>query len=351
MSFLKKLLIYAAIVCCITIIVNAAYMKHDTTWYAADKYRSVPEHIKISNVGSSHGLASFNYNELSRRYVCFNFAGGRQQLFYDNRILQTYADHLEPGGLVFIPISYFSLYGESELKWEEFESYNNLYYRVLPNRLIRNYDPMIDFYVSYFPSLRAYFKLFPTVFNIEPSDEGGMAGLISEQQAEDIVVHADAEPEQTQPEVSQEKPEQTDSAQEVKRGVDPAVVKASAQSRYEGYVKRHRGILKQEGMDALYEMIDLLQERGVTPVLISTPIMIDFSACIRREDPAFYDDWHALIGEVCDKTGVAYYDYSEDDRIVYDYTLFDDADHMNTDGSARFTEIITEEIISDYFSE
>lgn len=310
MIFLKKLVLYGAAVALITVAVNAAYMKKDGTWGAADRYRSVPEHIQICNFGSSHGEVSFDYTELREKgYTCFKFSGGRQLPTYDARILKHYIDHLEPGGTAILVMSYISIYGRPEREWDEFESYNNTYYRILPNDLVMDYDPKIDFYVSYAPSLRAGFDLFRVLSwkeePVSPAATDGYAG----------------------------------------NGVDPQVVKDTAYSRYQGYIEQHRGIVYEEAVDAFYEMITLLKERGVTPVMVTTPVMSEFSACIHNEDPAFFDDWYAQIDRICEDTGVSYYDYSEDPAFIYDYSLFSDVDHMNGAGAKKFTRMIAEEVL------
>ena len=304
MKLFKTLALYFLILAGLVYAINAAYMKKDTTWDFTDKYRSVPEHIEICNFGASHAAAGFAYAELEEAgYTCFNFAGGRQFPTYDVRILKAYLDRLEPGGTAFILMSYLTVYGPPEWEWDEFESFNNTYYRILPNDMIMRYDPKVDFFVSYFPSLRAYFDLFRVLFG------------------------------------------KTDPPPDPYAGVDPQVVKDSVESRYQGYIVDNRGIIYQEALDAVYEMIALLQEHDITPVLITTPIMHDFSSYIHEQDPAFFDDWYGMIDKIREDTGVAYYDYSEDPDFVYDYALFSDADHLNSAGAEKFTRRVAQDIL------
>ncbi|MBR0172061.1 MAG: hypothetical protein IJQ21_04665 [Lachnospiraceae bacterium] len=304
MKLFRTIAVYVLLIIGITVAINAAYMKRDTTWDFTDKYKSMPDHIQICNFGPSHGAASFEYTELEEAgYTCFNFAGGRQMPTYDVRILKAYIDCLEPGGHAFIVIAYPSFYGESELEWEEFSSYNNTYYRILPNDLIQQYDPKVDFYVSYFPSLRAGFDLFRVLFGKgdEPPDPYA--------------------------------------------GADPQVVKDSVYKRYETYVKNIRGILNRDWVDSIYEMIALLQENDITPVMVSTPVMVDFSAFVHEQDPSFFDDWYGMIDRICADTGIEYYDYSEHPDFMYDYSLFSDADHLNTAGAEKFSHLIAKEVL------
>lgn len=87
--------------------------------YGTKKFFNMPEGIQICNFGSSHGLNGFNYDGVSDKFSCFNFSLHSQTLMYDYRILKHYVNHIKEGGIVFVIISYFSLFGEPEIESDD----------------------------------------------------------------------------------------------------------------------------------------------------------------------------------------------------------------------------------------
>ncbi len=128
-KFLAKVAIFFAIVISIVLVINQIYIsldKNDSD--GTKKFNNVSNNIQICNFGSSHGVYSFDYEDVDDEYVCFNFALSSQRLSYDYRIFDNYKDNIAEGAVVIIPVSYFALFGEPEEEEENFESRNVRYY-------------------------------------------------------------------------------------------------------------------------------------------------------------------------------------------------------------------------------
>lgn len=123
------------------------------------------------------------------QYKCFNFALSGQTLSYDYRILLEYEDNLQEEGILFIPVSYFSFYGDEETDREDFETKNKRYYKFLSQRNIKNYQVFYDFVVKKFPVLDQKDSFF-TIFLGRAKNTNDLAW---NKKASDIDVSADAE--------------------------------------------------------------------------------------------------------------------------------------------------------------
>ena len=97
----------------------------------------------------------------------------------------------------------------------------------------------------------------------------------------------------------------------------------------------------------LLEMIDLCRDIGAIPVLFTVPFLREYTDPILEEDPSFYDDFFAMMNEICEEKDVTYLDYSRDKRFSDRYDLFINTDHLNRNGAAEFTRILITEGISD----
>lgn len=122
-----------------------------------DKFMEMEYGIQISNTGSSHGLRDFKYDDI-KNYKCFNFALVSQSLSYDYELVSYYSDRLEDGGVMLIPISYFSFFGTDEMGDEDFKAKDKRYYKILPRDRIKGYDLKTDIFTKYLPALTAYEK-------------------------------------------------------------------------------------------------------------------------------------------------------------------------------------------------
>ena len=124
--FLGKLFTFTIIIISIFWAVNILFIKMDKSDSDyTNKFSNIPDTLDVCNFGSSHGLFGFNYEDVQYKgYACFNFGLVSQYISYDYRLIQHYGNHIGEGTIVFIPVSYFSLFGKSEEDHDDFESKN-----------------------------------------------------------------------------------------------------------------------------------------------------------------------------------------------------------------------------------
>ncbi len=307
--FLKTILIYAAVLSGLTLIVNQMYyIRHTKPNNNTVKFSSVPYGIEICNLGSSHGLNGFNYVGTDK--VCFNFALGSQRLCYDSRLLRYYLSHLSENAVVFIPVSYFSFFGPEEEERPDFASKNRRYYDFLPGEYIIGYSIKEKIRECWLPALAftADERLFDALFP--------------------HAAHTD----------------------NWSRTVSPEDAAKDGEKRYVDHVKNNLGADEKRlynggDISSLYEMISLCREKGIEPILVTTPYLSEYPDAIRESDPGFFTDFYAVIDEVQERTGIRYFDYSMDARFQSAYSLFMNVDHLNREGAKLFTDILIREAL------
>ena len=124
-NFIMKIISYLFFLVVIITVISFFYnQKHKSIGHEIDKFLMVPNGIKICNLGSSHGKRDYNYDDIKDEYTCFNFGISSQSLSYDERIVETYYDKIDRGGVVIIPISYFSILGINETDTSNFKKKN-----------------------------------------------------------------------------------------------------------------------------------------------------------------------------------------------------------------------------------
>lgn len=311
-NFIAKILIYFLIVGFISICLNYVYVKRNhSDPQNIRKFQSIPLSIKVCNFGSSHGLFGFNYNDVKGE-ECFNFALTSQSLSYDKRLFDYYKNNIDEGAVVFIPVSYFSLYGNPEITDENFANKNKRYYKILPPRMIKEYDLKTDIYVNYFPALSVAGVDFVKTLLVGSKDTKDVSWSRS---STNIDVKNDAE-------------------------------LASERHIFKNKLdKNGNRILNQEEIDALVDLINACYEKGCTPILITTPYLREYTDEIKKRDPSFLDDFYDLINKIVDETLVSYYDYGFDERFISNYQYFMNSDHLNDEGACQFVNILMDEVV------
>ncbi len=313
-KFLTKFLIFCLILCVAVVTVNTIYLKktktkHDMISNASyEKFENVPYNIELCNFGSSHGANNYYYDNIQDKYTCFNFALPSQTLEYDYRILEYYKDHIREGAIIFITVSYMSLYGIDEALYDDFQSKNKRYYHFLPKEYIKEYDYKTDFFESYFPVLVQYDQLVPSLIEGDTSIEDW------ESTADEI---------------------------ELDRYVAEAYKRHLITNKIDDQGKR---IVNEESVESLYDMIDLCRELHARPILITTPYLREYTDIIRENAPDFLEEFNRLVNKIAKKKNVPYYDYAFDNRFDDKYSLFMNADHLNKEGALKFVEILLQEI-------
>ncbi|MEG0392984.1 MAG: hypothetical protein RR626_09515, partial [Anaerovoracaceae bacterium] len=298
----KFLIKIVALICLLALIlfgVNGIYVKNNPNAFLEmtaesdisqlDKFLEVGDKLLVSNVGSSHGQRGFNYSELNEKGIgTMNFGLSAQLPSYDYRILQQYRDNLQEGGIVFIPISYFS-YGLDEAKAPDFQSKNFRYYYFLKAKYIK------DFSLKYaaiekFPILGAEDKLFASFDQVE--ETGAPAAPVAPEAPEDLAIR--------------------DGHYAANSHAEQAGMK----------------ILDEE-VEAVEGMIRLVKEEGLTPVLVTVPYLDEYNRFVPPELETLVKD---KTNEIAKKFDVGYYDYSRDSRFLGRYELFSGANHLSTEG-------------------
>ena len=308
--FIAKILVFILIVGVISVIINFVYMKRDhSDPQNIRKFQNIPSSIMVCNFGSSHGLYGFNYEDY-RDVDCFNFALSSQVLSYDKRVFDEYKDNIANGAVVFIPVSYFSLYGNPETTDEGFLNKNKRYYQILPSEMIKEYDLKTDIYAN-FPSLSAGVSLIKVLFyGRADTNEDTWTKVAS-----DIDVKDDAE---------------------------KACERHIISNKLDENGKR---ILNQEEIGALKYLIGACYKNRYTPILVTTPYLSEYTDAIKNKDPDFLKGFYQQIDEIVEETGVSYYDYGFDDRFTSNYDWFMNSDHLNKEGARQFVNILMDEVV------
>lgn len=301
---LYKIILLIGITVVLLCILNKQYAKTIENRYADTfKFQYIPEHIMLSNVGSSHAEYGLQYDDSPAfsNVSHFNFALASQPYDYDLALLKMYQNNLEPGGVLLIPVSYFSFNDEVTNDTEK-EAMEVRYYSFLKPEYIPNYSLYTDIITQKLPILSADEDLLTWITStLFPSLE----------------VHAEGE------------------------GLTIEEAMEKAQSRYDRHFLNKDNYFYQERISELKDIILFCQERKITPILISIPVTRYYHDLISDD---FFTDFYQHIDEICKETNVTYYDYSYDDRFRGNLSYFNDSDHLNADGSKAFLTILGQEI-------
>ena len=119
-----------------------------------ERLKKINSGIKIFNIGSSHGLCSFNY-KYTRKYKnsSYNFGWHSQTFYYDYLVLKNYFNKISRDGICFIPISYFSF--SSKKRWEKADF---IYEKTLKFYLLEGEDRKRAFILQYLPLYASIIK-------------------------------------------------------------------------------------------------------------------------------------------------------------------------------------------------
>ena len=309
---MKKFVVEFIIITILSILgvvgINYIYLHCNRSESEIDKFAEMPETIEVCNVGSSHGKNSFLYDDYIDEINCFNFGLTSQRYQYDYRLVKAYADRMDEGAIVFIPFSYFSLWGTPDEERDDFKSMNNRYYKILPPELIMEYDPWVDVCEHYLPVLSAYDELIDAIKDTLFGD--GNNSTYNNEQID----------------------------------FDKAVEDA-----YKAQVLEYRNadgtrVLNNDRVEALEDLIELCKKSNLKPILITTPVLKEFHDVINERNPEFLEEFYEAVYEISERTDTEYWDYSMDSRISGNKEYFIDAHHLNKDGAKLFTSIIFDEI-------
>ena len=305
MRFALKCILIPAAAVIIIYMLNIPYKQIDN-----DKYMDIlkfetlevqDQEIQIGNLGSSHGLYDFSYDNIANEgYSCFNFANTSQSYNYDYAVLKEFGHYLTDGSVLFIPVSYFSFNNEV-VNSTEAEAMSIRYYHFLSPENIPDYDLYVDIVTTKFPILSAgedIMQLFPKLNTA-------------------LTAHAAGD------------------------GIDVNRFVQLAQERYNRHFNNKEEYFMPERIQDLYDILDYCREHDITPVLITTPFSKYYIDLVSQE---FLQEFYATINTIASNTGVNYYDYSHDERFYENLEYFADSDHLNDAGAALFTAILWYEV-------
>ncbi len=308
--FIAKCIAIPAAAVLLLFLLNIPYRKIDD-----DKYRDLwnlrmlgnqINDVEIANVGSSHGAYDFIYDDLTNEgFSCFNFGNVSQTYAYDLALLKEYGEYLDDGCVLFIPVSYFSFNNET-VNETEAQALSVKYYHCLSPENIPDYDLFTDIVTARLPILSAgedLVKLLPGKLTVFAQEENADSPEMDEAFVAEFADRAAA--------------------------------------RFDRHFSNKENLFLPEREAQLRELVGYCKERGMTPVLITTPFSAYYNNPVPEE---FLDQFYGRIRQIVSDTGVNYYDYSHDDRFTENLTLFSDSDHLNDEGADYFMEILEEEI-------
>ena len=295
--FFKKLLILALVCAIIAGVANLIFVsiKGGMVPTSVDRFLNAPAKIDVLNLGNSHGQSAFLYSDYPE-LSCINLANGSQGLAQDERLLENYIDRIVKNGVVYVPVTYPSLLGDSTVR-SDFLSLNRRYYYFMPPRLILNFSWREWISVKtpglFIPSWRAtYWK----------RDEFVEAG---EQTADMIDIQDDA---------------------------------FSAVERHIlGYEKDGTYALNQKMIDFLEQIVSLCKEHSVTRILVTTPFLREYNDLVPAE---FLAVQQSFLKEFSETQQIEYLDFSRDTRFQDRHDLFLNSDHLNDTGGLYFTKLL-----------
>lgn len=123
---------------------SSIYKKWESEW---ERYKAVPENLKIANIGSSCDANNYDYSLWD--IEGFNFASAPQDLYYDNQVLEQYGSHLNENAVVIISLSEFALLVD---KYET-DYHNYKYYGYIDPIRILNYSKIKSLLIKTVPGL------------------------------------------------------------------------------------------------------------------------------------------------------------------------------------------------------
>ena len=122
-------------------IINIIYIKSDLWKYkdAVYKFNNIPKGIEVANLGSSHGLLSFDYSiENYKNLVCYNMALAQQTLDFDEKIFQQYIENFKEDSTIIICLSPFETNGIPDYVLNK--KAKDRYYRFIKPQLIEDFS-------------------------------------------------------------------------------------------------------------------------------------------------------------------------------------------------------------------
>lgn len=312
-KFLVKGTVFIMLLCVLIAILNNGFYLNDKD--RIHKFQNVPDGIEVCNIGASHSEYGFCWEDYQDEFVTFNFGLSNQSHYYDLQILEQYKEKLSENCVVFIVVSYPMLLYKNEINDEEFEYKNTRYYFFLPDESIKEFNCIKKIKTSFFPFvyniklsslITSYFK--------KPIDKVWLTTATSEG---------------------------------IKKQLNSAFQRLVNDCKKDDNGKV---IFSSEAVDSIYKMIECCNECGAKPILITPPFLRAYSEKVNNEFPEYAIGFKETVAKVQNDTGVAYFDYSMNERFLDNMEYFLNSDHLNKTGAKEFTKLVMEEIVKPYLN-
>jgi hypothetical protein len=296
---ITRLMVLAALVALALLAINSLYIRtggyrNKLEFQGTNRFHEVPGGLEVVNFGSSHGAWAFDYETAGVNG--FNFGLGAQDYYYDFQLAKRFADRLDDGCAVIIPVSFFS-FGLNQRESRN-TRYDYRYYGILPYGDIHGHNALD--YLKY--------RWLPVLFEAER-----LEWLVRD-----------------------ETPREHGFKHREKNKFSERKLASVARSR----AAYHKRLIDQPesvydyNLANLAELISYCQEQGWRPVLVTTPYTSQYTSNFSSD---FLDDFHERAEAVGKKYGVPYLDFSRSAPYSGDIELFCDSDHLNVRGRERFT--------------
>jgi hypothetical protein len=301
-KLIAKSLFLLALVLSTIGIINSFYTRTNY-WIRPDrfatlKFKNVPDHIELANIGSSHGYYGLDFCKFS--YRSFNFALYGQFFMYDYAILRQYIEKFDKNAILLIPISYFQI---SKIK-TDFQSERPLYYSFLSKKYMDSwsmYEKLRSMLLV--PALTAGDNL-KFIINDQPSITNVLLTTMEEQ---DII----------------------------NNGITIYKMWTTDSDGF-GFEAGEEGLAWNKNWVSL--IVEFCYAHDIQPVLVSFPVTSVLNNIYTEESPGFFDNFYRFTRELQESyPSLPYFDYSHDSHFSNDYSLFFDSVHLNGAGTEKFT--------------
>ena len=267
--------------------------------------------VEILVLGSSHTLSGINPTFFD--YKGLNMANTIQSLYYDYQILSKNLDRMSNLKIVLIPVSYFSL--EYNLfngvqYWRSF--FYEKFYKIPPQIKSKEFDIRRYSLIALYGGEKSLIWALKR-FRVNAAEN------ITENGFNNMPYNIE---------------------QDIKQ-----INNESGKNRVFFYNSLMEPGNIPENIHCLEKIIKELKDKGVFPVIITTPVYRTYSdnADIQR-----YGRLQKNIENLCTNSNIKYFNYFSDPRFVIEDFVNDD--HLNPKGAEKFSKIINEEILKKLLS-
>lgn len=312
---------FISIILCVSLImivlnhfyINGAY--YTDVYGEVESMQGIPEHLKMVNVGTSHGLACFRYGEEETEK--FNLALSGSDLYHNFATLKQFKDRFDSGCIIAIPVSYFSFCMPTD------EPSQKRYYLFLDREYIKDFNLETYLNIKYFPVLRSGEFIIKDLIKDQEKDIGGMM-----MDDEDVVVDS--------PAAAVDNNQPASAFNEQKHQELATHAKGRANSWRSGFFVTGQGYIN-ENKQILVDMINWCRENGFKPLLISPPVYISLNEAFTDEE--LKSNYFDILNDIAKSTKTPLLGLSHDNVLSFVPDYYRNSDHMSEAGSKEFMKV------------